>query len=104
MTPTIKSIVIICQLSFGQEKPKKRDRRNCDYRKLTMLILWLVYGSHPHTGGHRQPGRLTVTRIGRIFNRKHSDVIHQIKQALNLIETDKQFKQKFELTAKILIG
>ena len=79
------------------ENPKCRKRELCDCRKAGMLTMFLkceplVRYYHPDHGY-----RISTTSIGAIFSKDHATVINQIKAALDLLETDKEFRKKFEL-------
>jgi chromosomal replication initiator protein len=44
----------------------------------------------------RENNELSLSTIGKIFNRNHATVIHGINSINNLIETDNYIKKKFD--------
>jgi chromosomal replication initiator protein len=83
---------MVFQVPVDVVRSKSRIRTIVDCRKASMLLVWLLC----------QP--ITYSKVGYCFCRDRCTFLNAVKSALDLIETDKQFKQKFELTAKILMG
>ncbi len=58
-----------------------RKRSNCDARKIVQLIA--------HENG------MKITEIGILFNQHHSTIIHNLKQSVNFLEIDENFKNAY---------
>lgn len=63
---------------------KKRNRRIVEARQLIMYFI-------------SSNTRLGVVRIGRIFNRDHTTVLHSNKAVRNLTETDDSYRKEFQM-------
>jgi chromosomal replication initiation ATPase DnaA len=62
----------------------------------------IVYARHLFSYLCRKELRLSLQTIGRIINRDHSSIINAVRKAQDLIDYDKQYRQLYKQTIKLL--
>ena len=90
----LKKLLDIVELNFGiaPERMKSRSRKRTlsNIRFMLMKIL------------KQQPSKYTLKDIGKCFsNRDHSSVLHAVSKADVFIETEEEFKNKYETILRL---
>ena len=85
----INEICSILQTTKENLLLKRRHRLIVENRHL--VIKW-----------YRDIARLTQTEIGTIFGKDHTTIIHSVKNANNLIDTESQIKDKWNSIRNVM--
>jgi len=83
----VNGILKLSKLTFKDVRSQKRKRELVDVRMI-MSVALLDKGYHPKI-------------IGKYINRDRSTVLHHKKIVSNLLETNKEFKEKYNLLTKL---
>lgn len=78
-----RCIELVMGLSEEELKSKKRFSDYVDARQMFMIFL-------------RKHSKLSTTVIGKHLNRDHSTVVYGQKTGFNLLQTDAQFRERYE--------
>lgn len=63
-----------------------------------------VFARHTYCGLLRNLTKLSSARIGESINRDHATILHSCKVHYQLMQTDKQYRERYRYCTKILIG
>lgn len=87
LTKVSEALSVDKDLLLGDE----RSRSTSDARMICYMLLF------------NNVNYISKSQIGRIFNRHHSTIIHGLEQAKSLLETDRDFQQKYLAATSFLI-
>lgn len=85
----ISAVSDITEISLDEMTSRDRHRDTTEARHIAMYIL-------------RMKKNLPLKKIGNIFNRDHTSVIHAVRLAGDLIITSESFKTKFDLILEMI--